>query len=115
MYDLAQQTLAGYWQHTIGLLPTTDFSYGARVQNINLTARDRFDAAAPFAFDTQALPLDSNETQYALHVGIEHRFDNVFSVFSGRRARFARPTLTSALRPDLRSMHLALPFLKRSD
>ena len=32
-YDLSQQTLAGYWQHTIGLLPTTDFSYGARVQN----------------------------------------------------------------------------------
>ena len=50
-YDLAQQTLAGYWQQTIGLLPTTDFSYGARVQNINLTARDRFDPAAPFAFD----------------------------------------------------------------
>ena len=27
------RSLAGYWQHTIGLLPTTDFSYGARVQN----------------------------------------------------------------------------------
>ena len=33
VYDLSQQSLAGYWQHTIGLLPTTDFSYGARVQN----------------------------------------------------------------------------------
>jgi iron complex outermembrane receptor protein len=32
IYDLSQQTLAGYWQHTLGLLPTTDFSYGARVQ-----------------------------------------------------------------------------------
>lgn len=89
MYDLAQQTVAGYWQHTIGLLPTTDFSYGARVQNINLTARDRFDATAPFAFDTQALPLDSNETQYALHVGLEHRFNSVFSLF-GRAARAFR-------------------------
>ena len=27
------RSLAGYWQHTVGLLPTTDFSYGARVQN----------------------------------------------------------------------------------
>ena len=88
-YDLAQQTLAGYWQHTIGFLPTTDFSYGARVQNTNLTARDRFDAAAPFAFDTQALPLASNETQYAVHLGIEHRFNNVFSLF-GRAARAFR-------------------------
>ena len=89
MYDLAQQTLAGYWQHTVGLLPTTDFSYGVRVQNTNLTARDRFDPTAPFAFDTQALPLDSNETQYALHVGLEHRFNDVFSVF-GRAARAFR-------------------------
>ncbi|KRR30407.1 TonB-dependent receptor [Bradyrhizobium retamae] len=88
-YDLAQQTLAGYWQQSIGLLPTTDFSYGVRVQNTNLTARDRFDATAPFAFGTEALPLDSNETQYALHVGLEHRFNNVFSVF-GRAARAFR-------------------------
>lgn len=89
MYDLAQQTVAGYWQHTIGVAPTTDFSYGARVQNTNLTARDRFDPMAPFAFDTQALPLDSNETQYALHLGIEHRFNDIFSVF-GRAARAFR-------------------------
>ena len=89
MYDLAQQTLAGYWQQTVGLLPTTDFSYGARAQNTSLSARDRFDPNAPFAFDTQANPLNSNETQYALHVGIEHRFNDVFSVF-GRAARAFR-------------------------
>src|SRR5258708_39661132 len=39
-YDLKQQTLAGYWQQTVGLLPTTDFSYGARAQNTMLRARD---------------------------------------------------------------------------
>jgi iron complex outermembrane recepter protein len=89
VYDLAQQTLAGYWQQTIGLLPTTDFSYGARVQNTSLTARDRFDPTAPGAFDTQATPLDSSETQYALHLGLEHRFNEVFSVF-GRAARAFR-------------------------
>ncbi|HKS18405.1 MAG TPA: TonB-dependent receptor, partial [Bradyrhizobium sp.] len=89
MYDLAQQTLAGYWQQTVGLWPTTDFSYGARVQNTNLTARDRFDGSAPFAFGTGATPLDSNETQYALHIGLEHRFNDVFSVF-GRAARAFR-------------------------
>jgi iron complex outermembrane receptor protein len=88
-YDLAQQTLAGYWQQSIGLLPTTDFSYGVRVQNTNLTARDRFDGTAPFAFDTGALPLDSNETQYALHAGLEHRLNNVVTVF-GRAARAFR-------------------------
>ena len=98
IYDLSQQTLAGYWQHTVGLLPTTDFSYGARIQNTSLSARDRYDRNAPgcamfFNCGAQASPLDSNETQYALHVGLEHRFNNVFSVF-GRAARaFRTPTV----------------------
>ncbi len=89
MYDLSQQTIAGYWQQTVGLLPTTDFSYGARVQNMRLGARDRFDPTAPFAFGIANLPLDSSETQYALHIGGEHRLNNVFSVF-GRAARAFR-------------------------
>lgn len=89
IYNIEQQTVAGYWQHTIGLLPTTDFSYGARVQNTNVSARDRYDPNAINAFDAQAAPLDSNETQYALHVGAEHRFTDTFSMF-GRAARAFR-------------------------
>lgn len=90
MFDINQKTLAGYWQHTIGLLPTTDFSYGGRVQNTRTDARDIFDPlASPFAFGIGANPLLTDETQYALHVGLEHRFTNVFSVF-GRAARAFR-------------------------
>ena len=92
-YDLSQQTLAGYWQQTIGLLPTTDFSYGARIQNTSLSARDRYDATAPFAFDAQAFPLDSSETNYALHAGLEHRFNNVFSVFGRAAHAFRTPNV----------------------
>ena len=94
IYDLSQQSLAGYWQHTIGFLPTTDFSYGARIQNTRLGARDRYDPNSPacvafFNCGAEAFPLDSSETNYALHVGLEHRFNNVFSVF-GRAARAFR-------------------------
>jgi iron complex outermembrane receptor protein len=94
IYDLSQQTVAGYWQHTVGLLPTTDFSYGARIQNTSLSARDRYDPNAPacamfFNCSAQAFPLASNETQYALHIGLEHRLNDVFSVF-GRAARAFR-------------------------
>ena len=98
VYNLSQQTVAGYWQQTLGLLPTTDFSYGARVQNTSLSARDRYDDTAPgcatfFNCGAQASPLNSNETQYALHAGLEHRFNSVFSVF-GRAARaFRTPTV----------------------
>jgi iron complex outermembrane receptor protein len=46
-----------------------------------------------FNCSDQASPLDSNETQYALHVGLEHRLNNTFSVF-GRAARaFRTPTV----------------------
>ncbi|WP_027584651.1 TonB-dependent receptor [Bradyrhizobium sp. Ai1a-2] len=90
-YDLSQQSLAGYWMHTVGLLPTTDFSYGARVQNTWLSARDRYDPNAPFAFDAQATPLDQSETNYALHVGVEHRFTEIFSVFARAAHAFRTP------------------------
>ena len=94
VYDLSQQTLAGYWQHTIGLLPTTDVSYGARAQSTRLSARDRYNDMAPGAFgpfDIQANPLNSSELQYAAHVGIEHRLNNVFSVFGRAAHAFRTP------------------------
>ncbi len=88
-YDLRQQSVAGYFQHTLGVTPMTDVSYGARVQNINLSARDNFDPTAPFNTDIGALPLNSDETQYALHLGVEHRLNDVFTLF-GRGARAFR-------------------------
>jgi iron complex outermembrane receptor protein len=91
VYDLSQQSLAGYWQHTVGILPTTDVSYGARVQNTRVSARDRLDLTAPGAFPGEALPLNSSETNYALHVGFEHRFNSVFSVFGRAAHAFRTP------------------------
>ncbi|WP_375314489.1 TonB-dependent receptor [Bradyrhizobium sp. A5] len=88
-YDLRQQTVAGYFQHTLGVAPTTELSFGARVQNVSLSARDKFDPAAPFNADVGALPLSSNETQYALHLGAEHRLNDTVSLF-GRAARAFR-------------------------
>ena len=100
-YDLSQKTLAGYWQQTIGLLSTTDFSYGARVQNTTLSARDLLNnppnCALFFTCSAQNLPLDGSETQYALHIGLEHRFNDVFTVF-GRAARaFRTPNVDERL------------------
>ena len=89
-YDLNQKSIAGYWQQTIGIEPTTDISYGGRIQNMRLDARDTFDPfASPFAFGIQGLPLRTEETQYALHAGIEHRLNDVFTLF-GRAARAFR-------------------------
>ena len=89
-YDLNQQAAAIYWQQTVAVLPTTDISFGARLQQTRLSARDRYDPTAPGgAFDAQATPLDSVELQHALHLGFEHRFSPMFAVF-GRLARSFR-------------------------
>jgi iron complex outermembrane receptor protein len=98
-YDLTQDTIAGYFQETIAIQPTTDLAFGARLQSNHTTARDRLDPTAPGTGclfctpDPQGLPLDKRETQHALHVGLEHRFNEVFSAF-GRAARsFRLPTV----------------------
>ena len=91
-YDLNQQSMAGYWQQTTSILPTTDISFGGRLQQTRLTARDRYDASAPGSFgpfDTAATPLDSTELQHALHLGFEYRFTPMIAVF-GRVARSFR-------------------------
>jgi iron complex outermembrane receptor protein len=98
VYDLGQQSLAAYWQQTLGLLPSTDLSYGARVQRTSLTARDRVDPNAPGNFgDAQALPLDTDETNHALHIGLEHRFNEVFSVFGRAASAFRTPNVDERL------------------
>jgi iron complex outermembrane receptor protein len=93
VYDLSQRTLAAYWQQTLGVLPGTDFSYGGRIQRTSLDARDRFDSTAPGAFDVQAHPLSQDETQHALHVGFEHRVNEVFTLFGRAASAFRTPNV----------------------
>jgi iron complex outermembrane receptor protein len=95
VYNLGQQTAAVYWQQTLGILPATDFSYGGRLQHTHITARDKYDPTAPrSAFsDAQDLPLDQNEWQHALHVGLEHRLNDTFSVFARAARAFRTPNV----------------------
>jgi iron complex outermembrane receptor protein len=97
VYDLSQQTLGAYWQQTIGLLPTTDFSYGGRLQRTRVTATDQLSnapgCAAEFSCDTQVSPLDTSEVNHALHIGIEHRFNDSFAVFARAASAFRTPNI----------------------
>jgi iron complex outermembrane receptor protein len=94
MYDLSQRTVAAYWQQTVGIIPTTDLSYGGRIQRFSLAARDVLDPTAPNYFgDAQAMPLDTGETHHALHIGLEHRFNEVFAVFGRAAQAFRTPNV----------------------
>jgi iron complex outermembrane recepter protein len=104
-YKLGQSSLGGYWQQTVSVLPTTDLSGGIRVQRTKVNARDQLDLNAPGAFpvvcfppfgcfgDTQGIPLDQAETNQAYHVGFEHRFNPVFSVFGRAAQAFRTPNV----------------------
>jgi len=93
-YDLTQQTAGFYWQQTLSVAPSTDVSFGARLQQTKVSAKDLYDAAAPGgAFGAQATPLDKTETNHALHVGIEHRFSPMLTVFGRIGRSFRTPTV----------------------
>ncbi len=100
-YDLTQTSIAGYWQHTVALLPSTDVSGGVRIQQTSIKASDIFDANAlganpvacfpPFGCfgDLAGVPLDKTETNEGYHAGFEHRFNENIAVF-GRWAKSFR-------------------------
>ena len=100
-FDLTQSTMAGYWQQTVTVVPSTDVSAGARVQRTKIQAADAFDPNAPGAnplvcfppfgcFGDQAgVPLNKSETNQAYHLGVEHRVNPNLTVF-GRVARSFR-------------------------
>ena len=90
-YDIAQWTVGGYWQQTVGVRPDTDLSYGGRLQWNSVTAHDQFDPTAPGSLFAapQGLPFDGREIQHALHLGFEHRFNDTIAVF-GRAGRSFR-------------------------
>jgi iron complex outermembrane recepter protein len=92
-YDIVQNSAALYAQETLTIRPDTDLSLGGRSHFNDFSARDSYDSSAPgAAFSSapgQAAPLDKNESQYALHAGIEHRFNPIWTGF-GRVARSFR-------------------------
>jgi iron complex outermembrane receptor protein len=49
--------------------------------------------AAEFSCDTQAAPLNTSEVNHALHVGIEHRFNEIFAIFGRAASAFRTPNI----------------------
>lgn len=94
-YDGGQKSLAGYWQQTLAVLPTTDFSFGGRIQKNETTATDKYDpnAPQPFFVNPQGLPLNQNETNHAWHLGAEHRLTEGVTLFGRMAQSFRVPNI----------------------
>ena len=96
VYDFNQLTTAVYAQPTFTFRNDTDFSVGGRIQRNSFHARDTFDPTAPIGSlgaNPQGLPLDTNETDHATHIGIEHRFNPNFAVFGRMAESFRVPNI----------------------
>ena len=99
VYDGGQKALAGYFQQSVNVLPTTVLSAGGRIQWNATEARDRYDAAAPggsfcfggfcFPSSIKSIPLDDSETNQALHLGAEQQVMPGLALF-GRLAQSFR-------------------------
>ncbi len=81
IYAGEQTSVAGYWQQTVSVLPSTDISAGGRIQRDKTELDDQL-----YTFDT---PLDSAETNYAWHFGAEHELTRGLTSFA-RAARSFR-------------------------
>jgi iron complex outermembrane receptor protein len=104
-YHITQDTIAAYWQQTITVLPTTDISYGGRIQTFRVNASDNFNLNAPGAIpfacfppfgcfgDIGGLPFQKTETNKAFHLGAEHRFNSYLSVFGRMASAFRVPNV----------------------
>ncbi len=94
-YDLSQLSVAAYAMETVAVTPNTDFGFGGRFQWISVTARDAYNPFAPGGlFSTpQGLPFDGDQTQKAWHIGLEHRFNSTFAVFSRTAQSFRVPNV----------------------
>ena len=103
-YDLAQSSLAAYWQQTATFFGNTDIGIGGRIAGYQLSARDKFDPNAPggsfcfpgfgcFPAGFEQIPLDKSENNRAFHLGIEHRFSRQVAVFARMAQSFRVPNV----------------------
>ena len=92
-YDIKQTTVGFYGLNTVTVMPGTDVAFGARAQNINVSARDRLDATAPGALFAapEGTAFDGNSWAYAYHMGVEQRLTPWATLFGrvGRSFRLA--------------------------
>jgi iron complex outermembrane receptor protein len=93
-YDGEQKSVAGYGQLTVTALPTTDLSFGGRIQRTRTDLTDSYDATAPQNMSFPAgIPLDEAETNRAWHLGFEQRFGANFAVFGRVATSFRVPNV----------------------
>ena len=97
-YDLKQHSAALYGQNTFAVRPDTDVSLGVRVQHLRFTGGDELDPDADVDFGGE--PFDGHReserfsaTEWAAHLGADHRLGGGWTVFGRAGRSFRVPTV----------------------
>lgn len=93
VYNIAQQSTAAYWQQTVNVLPTTDLTFGGRIQSNQIDAHDTFNGTAPGAFGSGIAPLNDSETHHALNIGVDHKLSQNVTLFARAAQAFRTPNV----------------------
>jgi iron complex outermembrane receptor protein len=100
VYDGQQKSIAGYFQETVSVLPTTEVSVGGRIQRNETTARDTYDLLAPQPFsELQGSPLDEAEINHAWHLGAEQKLVRGMTLFGRAAQSFRVPNIDERIAP----------------
>lgn len=86
-----QESYAIYANDLVGITDAFYFEFGIRLQHINVSAKDQFDATAPGgAFDSGAGVFSKDDTEEMYNLGLRYLFNDVLSVYGnvGRSVRF---------------------------
>jgi iron complex outermembrane receptor protein len=86
-----QNTIGLYARDEMQLNPDTRLTLGGRYEWFEIKAEDQYDATAPGAFGSGALPGSQDEPQYALELGVNHQLNPQHALFArlARSFRFA--------------------------
>jgi iron complex outermembrane receptor protein len=69
-----QKSTAVYADTTVAATPDITANFGARLQWVRMDAKDKFDPAAPGAYDSRAPDSDDSHRVHMLEAGIEKQF-----------------------------------------
>ncbi len=86
-----QESYAIYANDLVSLSDSIYLEFGMRIQHINVTAKDQFDATAPGgAFDSGAGLFSKDDTEEMYNLGLRYLFNDALSVYGnvGRSVRF---------------------------
>ncbi len=103
-FTAEQSTMSIYSQNTVSIQEQTHIGFGLRLEYFDFSGEDDFDASVTL-FPSPAGKLedtDEDDTEFAAHLGVDHDFNDNYTMFGRIGRSFRLPTIDerAASNPD---------------